>query len=335
MVGMVSMTTIRKTHVFALTLLILSVVTITTFMIPYTRSNSTNSFNTMDIPAGNTNSFYTNEEYYRADLNWIKTLIEIDEQGMGKVTVHVNCTPAEDHIGMYLTPLEQNEPVEVILSECHALNHGQELAVNCTGIFDDYYSYKLYIEDISSLYTNESILYQFTYTADFYLSDQISIYTVDPSLTVIDVKRPLWQGDLEYQELEIILPINVGQSDITADFLSESRFSVEQFMIDFYNMTNTTTSDGSGNHWFTFTSRKNDLLAKAPFQARFYLAEGYFSLPNSFNWVVILLTSTFTLIALGLFLVVITVKNESKEEVSKFKEQLYDILKDADADSEK
>ncbi|MBN1328460.1 MAG: hypothetical protein JXA54_03195 [Candidatus Heimdallarchaeota archaeon] len=275
-------------------------------------------------------SYSPNEGAYKAELNWVKTTINLDADGTGKVTLLINCTPEADHFGMYLRPLVTNEEISVLPEETFAVSHGQILDVNFTTDLTGTIAHRIYVENPSSIYINETLLYQFTYKADFFMSDQLILYQNDPELIVVNLERPIWDGNLEFQELVIILPIDVGESNITSEFLNEIKFSPDQFTTSYYLLSYSTEPSGSGEYWFVFTCRKNNLAENAPFEVRFYLEKNNFSLPKTFNWVVILLVSFFILLALSLFIIVVNIKNNSEKEVTDFKNELFDLLKKVD-----
>ncbi|MCF2142329.1 MAG: hypothetical protein K9W42_01330 [Candidatus Heimdallarchaeota archaeon] len=266
-----------------------------------------------------------NEGFYAADLNWVKTVIKLEKNGLGKVTILVNCTPEASHKGMYLRPLVENEAVAVVAAETYAINHGNILALNYSSVFSQTTSFLFSLKNRSALYFNETVLYHLTYTADFFLSNQLFHYNNDPDLVSISLERPTWDGTLDYQELEIILPIDVGQQSITAAFLEESRFTIHPNTLNYYQISNATTEEGE-HYWFTVLARKDNLDALAPFDATFYLSVNYFSLPRAMNWLVISLVFTLLLLALFLYVLVITIKKESEKEVTSFKEGLYEVL---------
>ena len=265
------------------------------------------------------------EGFYDADLNWVKTIIKLEKNGLGKVIILVNCTPEASHKGMYLRPLVENRAVAIVAAETYAINHGNILALNYSSVFSLSTSYLFSLKNRSALYFNETVLYHLTYTADFFLSNQIFHYNNDPNLVSISLERPTWDGTLDFQELEIILPIDVGQKNISAAFLEASRFSVHPNTLNYYQISNTTTEE-NGHFWFTITARKDNLAALAPFDATVYLSVSYFSLPRAINWLVISLVFTFLLLALFLYVVVISIKRQSEKEIATFKEGLYKVL---------
>ncbi len=267
------------------------------------------------------------EGFYNADLHWIKTVLEMDRKGSGKVTIIINCTPSNtDHVGMYFRTIQSGEIVEVIDDQTYAIQDGQQFTVNHSASNDFDLSYRVYLENNSLIKTNTTLQYYFSYNANFFLSEQIAHYRVDTNLIVIDLIRPAWDADLECQELQIKMPIDVGEENVTSDFLDNIEFDVEQFMKDYYILSYDTESDSEGNYWLVFNCRKNAMPARGSFEAKFYVSTEHFSLPKVFNWLVILLVSLFVTAALVLFLVVINVRNKSKEEVTEFKEELYKLL---------
>jgi len=266
------------------------------------------------------------EGYYDADLNWVRTIIRLSDNGFGKVTILVNCTPLADHKGMYLHPLVENEAVAIVKEETFAINHNRTLALNYTAIFNLQTSYLFTLKNRSALYFNETVLYQLTYTADFFSSNQMFHYNNDPNLISISLKRPTWDGTLDFQELEVILPIDVGQDTITSAFLAESQFAVDPTMLTYYQVTNSTTEEDS-HYWFTITARKENLGIKAPFDVTYYLTITYFSLPRAINWLVISLVFTLLVLALVLYIVIIAIQKHSKQEVTAFKKDLYNVLR--------
>ncbi len=322
------MTYIRKslTLIFAINLVLLSSVIVFFAPVNSTSRNLVTILEKEEIPT--TIALEPNSEgFYHADLHWVKTVLEMDRKGSGKVSIMINCTPSNaDHIGMYFRTIQSGEIVEVIDDQTYAIQNGQQLTVNHSASNDFDLSYMVYLENNSLIQTNTTLQYHFTYIADFFLSEQIAHYRVDTNLIVIDLIRPAWDADLEYQELQIKMPIDVGEENVTSDFLDSIEFDVEQFMIDYYILSYYTKSDSEGNYWLVFNCRKNALPIKGSFEAKFYVSTEHFLLPKVFNWLVILLVSLFVTTALVLFLVVINVRNKSKEEVTEFKEELYKLL---------
>ena len=129
------------------------------------------------------------------------------------------------------------------------------------------------------------------------------------------------------QELRIVLPINVGQENVTSTFLDEIKYQPSTNMADNYDPSYTTELNTAGEYLFVINLRKDDLSANASFEAVFYLSIRYFSLPWMINWLVIMLVLIFTIGSLAFFLVVIRFKNKSQDEVSGFKTNLYEVLK--------
>lgn len=269
-----------------------------------------------------------NEGYYDADIHWVETYIELDKKGIGIVSILVNCTPSNaEHLGMYFRTIQSGEIVEVIDDQTFAIQNGQQLSVNHSATSEPNLSYRVYLENNSNILTNSTLQYHFTYNADFFLSEQIEYFKVDANLIVVDLIRPTWDADLDHQSLQIKLPIDVGEVNVSSEFLDSIGFDVEQFMIDYYILSYETELDTEGNYWLIFKCRKNNLGEFGSFEARFYTLRSIFSLPKIFNWLVILLVSLFVSTALVLFLVVLNVRNKTSEEVNEFKEELHNLLK--------
>ncbi|HUT82260.1 MAG TPA: hypothetical protein VMZ29_13745 [Candidatus Bathyarchaeia archaeon] len=321
---------IKRYFTLTLTLYVTILVGILPLITSHATDNISNNIIGLTNEINNPSSYSPNEGSYDAELNWVKTTLELESDGTGKVTLLINCTPEANHYGMYIRPLVSNEEISVISGETFAISHEQILEVNYTVDLSSSVAHRIYIQNTSLIYINETLLYQFTYQANFFMSDQITLYQNDPELIVIDLERPIWNGDLEFQELDIILPIDVGESVVSSEFLDEIKFSLDQFTSSYYILTNSTKASGTGNYWLVFTFRKNNLAEDGPFNVRFYLNKSSFSLPKTFNWVVILLVSFFVLLALSLFIIVINVKNKSEDEVTEFKKDLFNLLKQDD-----
>ncbi len=328
------MTSLKRYLIVALSLYMTISVSLVPIISLRTLSTTSESVLTSSDEDTYASNFSTNEGSYEAELNWVRTILRLNSDGTGEVTIFVNCTPTEDHFGIYIRPLVSNEEVSVISDETYAINHGQILEVNYTVDLSESVAHRIFIKTPSSLYTNETILYKFSYEADFFLSEQIILYKNDPLFVVADLERPYWEGDLEFEELVIILPIDVGQSNVTSGFLDEIKFSTDTYTSSYYILSYSTEASGSGDFWFVFTCRKNNLGDSAPFEVRFYLDKSVFSLPKAFNWVVILLVSFLTVLSLSLFIIVINVKNKSEKEVKDFKDELFTLLKEVNEKEE-
>jgi len=271
------------------------------------------------------------EGSYYADINSVETTITVDKKGAGEVRMIINCTPSEDHFGIYLRTIgDANSPntevIKIITEQTYAMNGEDKLGVY-TEVATGYdLSYYIRLQNSTLVNTSKTLIYYFAYEADFFLSNQIYHYEVNPELVVFDLIRPDWDGDLEYQKAKIILPIDVGESSIPAGFLDDILFQPAQFMIDNYNLTYSTQPSGDGEYWLVFEAQKNNMIARAPFELNFYFAINLLSLPKVFNWLVITLVLLIVILALALFIVVISVKNQSEKEVNKFKDDLYKVL---------
>jgi len=262
---------------------------------------------------------------YRADIHWVKTNIKLNHFGVGTVTMLVNCTPDADHVGLLLGNFVENEITGIVLAETYATTSGQKISLNITASGSRFYDYILYLTNTSYVQTDEPILYQFTYTGEFVFSGQIERFQTDADLAILNLIRPKWNITLGYQELNIILPVDVGQSVVTLEFLSDINFNVTGQMSN-YDKSYTTNND-SGVNLLVFNCSKTNLGINALFDASFYLSLVYFSLPSIMNWLVLLFVFVLVTGALVLFLVVINVRNKAEIEVSSFKEDLQVLLK--------
>ena len=265
---------------------------------------------------------------YYADIKWVKTIVTLEKTGLGYVTIIVNCTPIKDeHFGIYIRPIKSYEVINIDSAKTYVMNNGQKLEVNYTkGVTSDV-SYRIYIKNVSLIQYSETLQYYFSYQADFYLSEQVAHYRVNADLAVIDLLRPTWDAYLDYQEMEIILPVDVGQSVVTQNFLDSIKFDVESYMKVYYDLTYTTKKDSNNNYLLVFNCRKNILAPQSNFEAIFYLAYNNFSLQKIFNWLIMLFVFLFTLIPIALIFPLIIIKNQSKKEVVDFKQSLYKLLR--------
>jgi hypothetical protein len=267
----------------------------------------------------------TDEGSYFADLNWVKTSIDISKKGYGTVRMVINCTPSDEHFGIYIRPITSGEVDEIIPAETFAVNDGQTLAVNYSAASAVDLSYRIYLEQPDLLNENETIQYYFSYTADFFGSQQIKHYEVDTTLASINLDRPYWDGTLLLQELEVVLPVNVGESNVTQAFLDQISFSVSSDMTTYYSL-NYSTKFSDGNYWLVFTSQKTGMPAFGPFKATFYLSYEYFSLPAAISWVAGLMISLLVIGAVTVLTFVVIIRKKTKEEVDEFKEGLYELI---------
>ncbi len=265
---------------------------------------------------------------YNADLHWVKTNVTIDSKGLGTVSMLLNCTPTEDHFGIFIRTIE--EANEINYGKTYAFTEGEILGLNisATGKYD--VSYYLYLQNSSKVQAGKPILYYISYNADFFKESQIFHYGVETNLVGINLIRPDWDDSLEFESLRIQLPVAVSNSSISSTFLDEIDFSANQLMIDNYNLSYVGQLDNDGQYWLTFISSKENLLSRGAFEATFYLSIEYFSLPKVLNWFVITFSLLFSLISIALFVVVISVKNKSQEENSEFHAELYAVLKQED-----
>lgn len=265
------------------------------------------------------------ENLYNATLHWVKTNVTIDSTGLGKVKMILNCTPEEDHSGILIKFIEEKNTLN--LEETYAFTAGEILELNISAASKSEVSYYLYLTNVSKVQEGIPILYYFSYNADFFPNKQIQRYQVETNLVAINLIRPSWGKSLEFESLRIQLPVAVSGSNISSTFLDEIDFRVDQLMTDYYNLSYVGQLDADNQYWLTFISSKENLPADGSFEATFYLSIEYFSLPNVLNWFVITFSLLFSLIAIALFVVVISAKNKSQEENNDFKAELYDVLK--------
>ncbi len=262
---------------------------------------------------------------YNADLHWVKTNITLDSNGLGKVTMILNCTPDEDHFGIFIRTIEEKNTL--IFEETYAFTEGEILELNISAASKFDVSYYLYLQNVSKVQAGKPILYYFSYNADFFQRNQIFHYEVETDLVAINLVRPDWDDSLEFESLRIQLPVAVSSSSISSTFLDEIDFGVDQLMTDNYNLSYVGQLDADSQYWLTFISSKENLPARGAFEATFYLSIEYFSLPKVLNWFVITFSLLFSMLAIALFVVVLTVKNRSQEENTAFQTELYDVLK--------
>lgn len=280
----------------------------------------------------NLNSINPQEPYltpqdnvYTADLHWVKTNITIDSNGLGKVTMILNCTPEEDHFGIFIRTIEETN--ELNLEETYAFTEGEVLELNITAASKFDVSYYMYLKNVSKVQAGKPILYYISYNADFFQRNQIFHYENETNLVGINLVRPDWDDSLEFETLRIQLPVAVSSSNISSTFLDEIDFTVDQLMIDNYNLSYIGQLDDDSQYWLTFISSKENIPARGAYEATFYLSIEYFSLPKVLNWFVITFSLLFSLLAIALFVVVISVKNKSQEENTAFQTELYEVLK--------
>jgi hypothetical protein len=254
----------------------------------------------------------------------VKTEIKLDSDGVGTVTLLVNCTPDVDHVGLLLGNFVENEITEIVDAETFATTGGHVIELNVTASGSRDYDYIFYLDETTHVQTNESILYQITYIGDFVLSGQIERYQIDTDVAAITLIRPLWNISVPYQELTIVLPVDVGSATVTPQFLNNIKFNVSSQMST-YDISYSTISS-AGEDLLVFNCSKSTGI-KAHFDATFYLSLTYFSLPNIMNWLVLLFVFIFIAGSLVLFLVVINIRNKTDAEVSGFKDDLRELLK--------
>lgn len=276
--------------------------------------------------SNNTAALLPEVKEYRADIHWVKTNIELDRFGVGKVTMLVNCTPDADHIGLVLGNFIDNEITEIVSAKTYAKTAGHTISLNLTASGSSAYDFILYLSDPSHVHTNETILYQLTYIGEFVFSGQIERSQVDADVAIINLIRPLWNITLDYQEFTITLPVDISDSVVTPAILSDIKFNVTDQMSTYYDLSYANDSS-SGVNLFVFNCSKENMGIKAPFEVTFYLSLAYFSLPNIMNWLVLLFVFVFVAGALVLSIVVINVRNKADSEVSSFKEDLQELLK--------
>lgn len=295
------------------------------FYFPFMNTNEIITTTQTKPNIGNMLGLSSNEGSYFADINWVNTTIDLNEKGLGTVRMIINCTPTEDHFGIYIRPLAIGEMEEVIPGETFAINADQTLALNYSFVNDNELSFRILIKEIELLNTSESIQYHFSYKANFYTSKQIKHYEVDTELVIMNLLRPYWDGDLEFQDLEITLPIDVGHSNVTQTDLDELKFSVADYMNDFYNLTYKTKYH-DGHYWLVFNCKKDSMLPLGTFQAQLYVSIEHFSLPVAINWIVGLIVSIFAISSITLLIIVITIRKRTKTEIEEFKSGLYELI---------
>ena len=262
---------------------------------------------------------------YNADLHWVETNITLDAKGTGTVSMVLNCTPEEDHVGFYIRTIVEVNTLN--LAKCYAVtpNETLDLNITATGKYD--VSYYVYLKNATKAQVGVPILYYFSYNADFFQRNQIFHYEVDADLVAINLERPDWDDTLEYEHLRIQLPVEVTSSSIASTFLDEIGFDLDPQMEANYNLSYVGQMSTDNRYWLTVIASKEDLPERAAFEATFYLSIDYFSLPRVLNWFVITFSILFTLIALSLFIVVIITGKRTEEENQAFKEKLYGALK--------
>lgn len=272
------------------------------------------------------NTVEPNTGAYNAELHWVKTNITLDSEGSGKVSMIINCTPTEDHFGIYIRPIE--ELSTIIADESYAITEGEILDINYTTSNRFDISYYIYIQNTSEIQAGKSLLYHINYNADFFSADLVSHYDVNTDLVSINFNRPYWDEVLEYETLKIQLPVEVEGSTISQSFLDNILFEVGLQMNTYYNLSYTGREDSFGTYWLVFEVEKQNIPALGAFEATFYLSINYFNLPKVINWFVMTFIFIFSLISLSLFIVVINLKNRSKKEIDEFKEGLKEVLKE-------
>ena len=262
---------------------------------------------------------------YKADIHWVKTNITVDNQGIGIVSMILNCTPEEDHIGIFIRTIIEVHTLN--LAKCYAETAGEKLELNITttGSFD--ISYYVYLKNATKAQPGIPLLYYFSYEADFFQRNQIYHYEVETDLVAINLVRPDWDDALEFETLRIQLPVTVSGTSVSSSFLDEIGFTLDPLMEANYNLSYIGELTGDDNYQLTFISSKENLPERGAFEATFYLSIDYFSLPRVLNWFVITFSLLFSLLSLSLFVVVITFRNKSIKEDQAFKEALYDVLK--------
>lgn len=268
--------------------------------------------------------FHPTQGEYNAELHWAKTNISINKRGGGKVVMLVNCTPEEDHFGIYLRAIEEEH--SLILDETYALQDEKQLALNITQVEAFDVSHQLYLENKSLIEPGRTLLYKITYETNFYFSNQLGHYAVNPELAFIDFTRPYWDEPLDFRIVRITLPVEVESSSVNNATLEKARFQVEESMTDYYQLAYYGEKNTEGNYHLVFEARKDDLPARATFEINCYLSMEYFSFPMVINWLVIVLVLLFAISSLILFLFVIDFKNKSLKENKEFKEKLYTIV---------
>lgn len=267
--------------------------------------------------------FHPTQGEYNAELHWAKTNISINKRGGGKVVMLVNCTPEEDHFGIYLRAIEEEH--SLLLDETYALQDEKQLALNVTQVGGFDVSHQIYLENKSLMEPGRTLLYKITYETNFYFSNQLGHYAVNPELAFIDFTRPYWDGPLDFRIVRITLPVEVDGSSVSNTTLEEAQFQVEESMTAYYQLSYYGEKNSEGNYQLVFEARKDDLQPRATFEINCYLSMEYFSFPMVINWLVIVLVLLFTIVSLILFLFVIDFKNNSLQENKEFKEKLYAI----------
>jgi hypothetical protein len=272
----------------------------------------------------------TEEGSYNADINWVKTIINLESDGTGSVQMIVNCTPTAEHFGIYLRPIVADEVVSVNDGQVYAVNGNETLELNYSSAAASDLSYRIYIDDDDTpLNTSESIQYYFSYSADFFTSNKVFRFESNKELISIDFERPYWDGDLDYQELEVTLPVDVGQPTVTQSFLNTIKFDVANVMIGIYSLTNT-TKPSSGDYLLTINFRKDNMLSLGSFQTIFYLSIDYFNLPAAINWMAGLIVGVIVVGSVSILLIIINIRKKTEKEVEDFKDGLYEVVKTDD-----
>ena len=97
------MVTIKRTINLLLTVNLLVLASIGLFYIPKKTSLAPNtSISLQNETQPIVDNLEPEDSLYWGDINWVKTYITLDKKGLGKVSMIVNCTPIEDHFGIYI-----------------------------------------------------------------------------------------------------------------------------------------------------------------------------------------------------------------------------------------
>ena len=103
------MFSIQKYRSIPLTFLVLLLSCSITLYIPISNSNVTMISNQIQPENNAVLEYTTNEGSYFADINWVNTTIELNDKGSGTVGMIINCTPTEDHFGVYIRAIANGE----------------------------------------------------------------------------------------------------------------------------------------------------------------------------------------------------------------------------------
>jgi hypothetical protein len=313
--------TIKKHEIIILTFIVVQLSFSSIFVFGLKSSNQISERESLDIlrTPKNENSYSIADNNYEATIHWVKTNITVNDDASGTVTMMVNCTPTENHIGLYLRPIEESH--EINKKTSYAFYQGEELELNISAYDNQIVSHYVFLKNTSLVEVGNPILYVINYEADFFLNSQIALYKTNPELVVLSLNRPYWDVPLDSQRLRLVLPVTVADENVTQNYLDSLKIDLND-LATYYNVSFETEEQSNGKLKLVMEASKTNLDPRAPFDIYFYITKSVFNLPKVYNWAVILILSILLVAFLIIFVRIVFLRESAEKENAIFQEKI-------------